>query len=163
MIDFKNRKVRRLIWFFIAVVWMAVIFSFSATEGEQSQQQSTVVTKIVTEVIGVEPTHKDFLKIEFTVRKAAHVCLFAVLGSIFCGYFGEFSVNSKQRILFATFATMGYAALDELHQYFVPDRAARLYDVAIDAAGGLLGATAFFIFMLIINKLINKFKKGVQH
>ena len=106
---------------------------------------------------------KDFLKIEFTVRKAAHVCLFAVLGSIFCGYFGEFSVNSKQRILFATFATMGYAALDELHQYYVPDRAARLYDVAIDAAGGLLGATAFFIFMLIINKLINKFKKGVQH
>lgn len=158
MIDLKSQKTRRLIWFFVAVLWMALIFSFSGTEGEKSQQQSTIVTTIVTEVIGIEPTHKDFLKIEFTVRKAAHLCLFAGLGAIFCGYFGEFSVTKKQRLLFSVLATMAYAAVDEIHQHFVPDRAARLYDVAIDTVGGFVGAGAFLILVIAVAKIIEKTK-----
>ena len=161
MINFKNHKTRRWIWFFIAVLWMALIFSFSAADGAQSQKQSTVVTKIVTEVIGVEPTHKDFFKIEFTVRKVAHLCLFAGLGFIFCGYFGEFQVTKKQRLLFSTLASMAYAALDEIHQYFVPLRAARLFDVFIDTAGGLIGAATFLLVLFLINLIFKSKKKAV--
>ncbi len=161
MIDFKNHKTRRIIWFFAAVLWMVLIFCFSAADGEQSQQQSTVVTKIVTEVIGVEPTHKDFLKIEFTVRKVAHLCLFAGLGFVFCGYFGEFQVTKKQRILFTGLSTMSYAAVDEIHQYFVPLRAARLYDVFIDTAGGLIGAAVFLIVAFLIKLILKNKKKAV--
>lgn len=162
MIKIKGKKTRRLIWFFIAVLWMALIFSFSDTEGSKSQQQSTIVTTIVTEVIGIEPEHKDFLKIEFTVRKAAHLCLYAGLGFIFCGYFGEFRVNKKQRILFSALATMAYAAVDEIHQYFVPDRAARLYDVLIDTAGGLVGAVTFLVMLLAATKIIKKIKAAKE-
>lgn len=161
MINLKNRKTRRLIWFCVAVLWMALIFSFSAADGAQSQQQSTVVTKIVTEVIGVEPTHKDFLKIEFTVRKLAHLCLFAGLGFIFCGYFGEFQVTKKQRLLFSALATMAYAAIDEIHQYFVPLRSARLFDVFIDTAGGLIGAALFLLVAFLIKLILKNKKKAV--
>lgn len=161
MINLKKRKTRRLIWFCVAVLWMALIFFFSAADGTQSQQQSAVVTKIVTEVIGVEPTHQDFLKIEFTVRKVAHLCLFAGLGFIFCGYFGEFQVTKKQRLIFSVFATMAYAAVDEIHQYFVPLRAARLYDVIIDAVGGLIGAAVFMMGLFLINLMFKNKKKAV--
>lgn len=154
-----NKKWMRACWIVAAIAWMVLIFSFSHTEGKQSQQQSTIVTTIVTEVIGVEPTHKDFLRVEFTVRKLAHLCMFAVLGFIYCGYSDCYKIDTKKKYLFSCCATVIYALLDEAHQYFVPDRAARLYDVAIDTLGGALGAAGFLLLNLIIAKIIKCYKK----
>lgn len=146
----KTRKSRRTTWLVIAILWMMLIFGFSATNGERSKQQSTPLTTFVYEVVGVEQTPDNFFKVEFTVRKAAHICLFAGLGAIFCGFFCEFNINKKQRLLFSVLATMAYAAFDEMHQYFVPDRTSRLYDVAIDTVGGLIGAATFLLVLFII-------------
>ena len=154
-----NKKWMRVCWLIAAIAWMALIFSFSHTEGEQSQQQSTIVTTIVTEVIGVEPTHKDFLAIEITVRKVAHLCMFAVLGFIYCGYFDCYKIDTKKKYLFSCCASLGYAVLDETHQYFIPGRAAKLFDVAIDTAGGALGAVGFLLLSVIITKIIKCYKK----
>lgn len=159
-----NKKWMRACWIIAAIAWMALIFSFSHTEGTESQQQSTIVTTIVTEIIGIEPTHNDFLRVEFTVRKVAHLCMFAVLGFIYCGYFDCYKTSVKEKYLFSCCATAIYAVLDEVHQYFVPDRAARLYDVAIDTLGGALGAAGFLLLSLIITKIIERYKtkKGIM-
>ncbi len=159
-----NSKAARTCWLIAAIALMALIFSFSATEGTESQQQSTIVTTIVTEVIGIEPTHSDFLEIEFTVRKVAHLCLFAVLGFVYCGYFSCYKISKKLRYIFSCAATFVYAVLDELHQYFIPGRAAKLFDVAIDTFGGVLGA-AFLIALSLLTKKIYiyyKNKRGIM-
>ncbi len=53
-----------------------------------------------------------------------------------------------------------YAASDELHQYFVPGRACRLFDVGVDTAGILFGT---FLFWLTVRKREVKLKTEIKH
>jgi len=64
------------------------------------------------------------------LRKLAHMAEFAILGLLLARALPE---------LPAFAAGVAYAALDELHQHFVPGRAGMLLDVGIDAVGLLLG------------------------
>jgi hypothetical protein len=67
---------------------------------------------------------------DLVLRKLAHAVEFAVLGLLLARALPE---------LYALLAGIGYAALDELHQHFVPGRVGALQDVAIDAVGVLVG------------------------
>ena len=42
----------------------------------------------------------------------------------------------------AMLITVGYAVTDEVHQMFVPDRSAEMYDLLADAAGATAGTVA---------------------
>jgi hypothetical protein len=67
---------------------------------------------------------------DLVLRKLAHAAEYAILAALLL------------RALEATPAwalSVVYAASDELHQHFVPGRAGRPLDVAIDAAGALAG------------------------
>jgi VanZ family protein len=64
------------------------------------------------------------------LRKLAHLAEYAVLGALLARALPE---------LAAQWAGIAYAASDELHQAFVPGRFGSLLDVAIDAAGVLVG------------------------
>jgi VanZ family protein len=65
------------------------------------------------------------------LRKCAHVTEYAILGVLLLRAIG--------RELPALLVGIAYAASDELHQHFVHGRHASPVDVAIDAAGLLLG------------------------
>jgi VanZ family protein len=41
-----------------------------------------------------------------------------------------------------------YGVLDEIHQYFVPGRACMVSDMAINAAGALVGAGLVYVWLL---------------
>ena len=58
--------------------------------------------------------------------------------------------TKKQKVLGSLLFGVFYASTDELHQYFVPGRSARLFDVGIDTLGVLTGILAY----LVIRKLI---------
>ena len=68
---------------------------------------------------------------DLVLRKLAHAGEYAVLGFLL--------VRAVGRELPAVVLGVAYAASDELHQHFVPGRHAAVYDVAIDAAGVLIG------------------------
>jgi VanZ family protein len=77
---------------------------------------------------------------DLILRKLAHMTEYAILFFLFWrgwGQSGTFSV--KKRLLTALVLTILYAASDEYHQTFVPGRAGRIQDVAIDTAGALGG------------------------
>jgi VanZ like family len=67
---------------------------------------------------------------DLLLRKAAHVTEYAVLGAL---------LVRAMRELPAFVAGVAYAVTDELHQTVVAGRAGALLDVAVDAAGVLLG------------------------
>jgi VanZ family protein len=71
---------------------------------------------------------------DFVLRKIAHACEYAVLGLLL--------VRATRREHLAVLIGVLYAATDELHQHFVPGRHATVRDVAIDAAGVVLGVLA---------------------
>lgn len=45
-----------------------------------------------------------------------------------------------------------YAISDEIHQYFVPGRACRVFDVLIDTSGSAFFCLVYFVFSKITNK-----------
>jgi VanZ family protein len=68
---------------------------------------------------------------DLVLRKLAHATEYAVLGFLLLRATGREGV--------AALAGAAYAITDEIHQHFVPGRHGAVYDVAIDAAGVLVG------------------------
>ncbi|MEK9143211.1 MAG: VanZ family protein [Patescibacteria group bacterium] len=91
------------------IAWMAVIFFLS---GRSSVQ------------VAEEPL------INFLFFKTLHVIEYAVL---FVLYF-----RALKNAVGAFLLTLLYAAIDEIHQMFVPTREGRLRDVIIDAIGATI-------------------------
>jgi len=94
------------------VLWAAVIFGFSS------------VPSLGTD-LGVWDT---------ILRKCAHMTEYAILAVLLFRALGS--------ELTAILAGLAYAVSDEIHQHFVSGRHASPIDVAIDAAGLLLGLLA---------------------
>jgi VanZ like protein len=91
------------------VLWAAVIFTFSSIPD-----------------LGTGLGTWDLV-----LRKLAHGAEYAVLGALL--------LRALREEIPAFVAGVGYAITDELHQHFVPGRAARPLDVLIDSAGVALG------------------------
>jgi hypothetical protein len=81
----------------------------------------------------------DFGAHDWGVKKAAHAFGYALLGVAYLhGLAGGRPPTWRQAALAVVLAAL-YAATDEYHQSFVPDRGADLLDVGIDALGAALG------------------------
>ena len=72
---------------------------------------------------------------DLVLRKLAHAAEFALLALLVWRALGRPCV--------ALLATVAYAASDEIHQHFVRGRAGTPRDVAIDAAGALVGLSLY--------------------
>src|SRR4051812_45122354 len=94
---------------FPVLVWAGVIFAFSSIPSLNSG-------------LGLWDT---------VLRKGAHMTEYAILASLL--------VRATGRYGWAWSLAVAYACIDELHQHFVRGRHASPLDVAIDAAGALIG------------------------
>jgi VanZ family protein len=81
----------------------------------------------------------DDASIDRPIRTVAHMATFALLGGLILLAFVGRGRATPRTIVLAVGLTVLYAASDELHQSFVPDRTGRVEDVVIDAVGALLG------------------------
>ncbi|MCM1049184.1 MAG: VanZ family protein [Clostridiales bacterium] len=135
---------RRIFAGVLAIMWMCMIFAFSAQESEESGEVSGAFSQhIVGSVdrffhinLDDEELRRIAETIETPIRKAAHMTEYAVLAVLLYIWLGKWQA--------AVILAALYAASDEIHQLFVPGRAGRLGDVIIDSAGAFLGV---FIFM----------------
>ncbi len=142
---------RRVGWIPV-VVWMGVIFWFSAQPAEVSSEMSVEIGYRIGSII--YPSFETWtikeqldyaLAIEFAVRKAAHALEYAALGMLFLLALKDTTlqigkIKLRQHIGYAALIFgMIYAISDEIHQIFVPGRDGNLTDVLIDSAGVLIG------------------------
>ena len=77
--------------------------------------------------------------------KGLHLVEFALLGFLLSlGFFLNFgsSVRVKSGLTLAIGILLG--CLDEIHQYFVPERSFEVLDMVADSIGILIGLTAFY-------------------
>ncbi|MHA2283724.1 MAG: VanZ family protein [Promethearchaeota archaeon] len=79
-----------------------------------------------------------------------HICEFGLL--TFLIFFGFFS---KAKLIYLLTISFFYAFLDEIHQYFVPNRYFDVYDLIIDSVGVVFG----FISYLLANRLYLSLKR----
>ena len=87
----------------------------------------------------------------FIVRKFAHFFEYAALGFLIgCAFF-----LSRRRFspITAVICSALYSISDEIHQYFVPGRACRIFDVGVDTLGALTGTLILAFIILIVNSI----------
>jgi VanZ family protein len=131
----------------LALIWMGVIFAFSAKTADESTVESNTVGMLLGKILipdfeqWSEEKQQSFAENwEYPIRKTAHMTEYAVLGFLLVGAWTGKRFRSCRLTAACAFATaVLYAVSDEIHQYFVPGRACRLYDVGFDSAGALIG------------------------
>ncbi len=143
-------KVRNRIFCILSVIWMCVIFWFSAQNADRSSAQSDGVIFLFFSRFLSDGVIPEMLNA--VVRKCAHFCAYALLGFLFYLWFEREGVSARLPICLALACSMLYAATDELHQFFVPGRGARLFDVGVDSAGALTGIVCAVCLLKIIRK-----------
>ena len=118
---------------------MALIFYFSGQPAADSYKLSKTVTETV-QTDGISfllPLWFDAENFHANLRKWAHVAIFAALGvgMALAVHSWLSGLTLRRQGMQAAVLCVLYAASDELHQYFVPGRAALVGDVVIDALG----------------------------
>ncbi len=158
---FKMDNIGKRITGMIVIVWMAVIFVFSAQPAQQSSKTSHSVSYKIAQwqnrLLGQEKTEEELAaqaeSMQLVVRKGAHMGEYALLAFLVCFHLSCYNMSKSKMALLSLGITACYAASDEFHQIFVPGRAGRLPDVCIDTIGGGLGIMFFLLVFYIRRKL----------
>ena len=125
---------------------MVGIFLFSGQQGEASAGVSNGVGEWLLGVLGIEiPPGMSASNVPIlfglTIRKLAHIFLYFLLGGTSFLFAATLPVKTAAKAKpavsggIAFVISLLYACLDEVHQSFVPGRAAQLRDVGVDAIG----------------------------
>ncbi len=132
----KNPKFR--FWLVLSILWVAVIYIFSAFSGEVSTVQSKSVWEVL-RTIWPDLTHA-------TVRSVAHGLEYFILGWFALGmFFNTAGFKVSKPLLFCLLVALA----DETLQLYVTGRASEVLDIWLDFAGALVGVLIFWgIFAL---------------
>ncbi len=151
---------RQYIFLIIAIIWMAVIFYFSALPAEKSEKESGLVATFLCAIfvdgfdeMSLEEQLSYTDAIDYPIRKVAHATEYAILGFLLAGVCIA-DINGYKRwlqFLAPWLATVIYAATDEFHQLFVEGRSGQVTDVCIDALGGAVGVIVMIEMLKFYN------------
>lgn len=134
---------------------------FSAQKGESSGNTSAKFTELIIRILTGEsvdsnsPTMQIF---ETIIRKLAHYTIYTIGGFLIMNYAYTTDKTIKEKILYSICFGGGYAITDEIHQFFVPDRSARLFDVGIDTLGVITGVIMYVLLRKFLQIVRTKYK-----
>lgn len=136
---------------------MALIFFFSSQTAAVSSQTSSGITRKIAELLAVITQTDDVKSIQEVlhtiVRKAAHFTLFFILALSAANTFFQLFGLEKGKLFIITVAfCLFYAITDEVHQMFVPGRAAMLNDIMIDLFGSFCGGGIFILLRYLYKR-----------
>jgi len=110
-----------------ALLWATIIFYFSA------QEHAPQVSK-----------EKG---VQLAFQKIGHATEYAILAFLVHRALRRgHQFSPRNAALIAALIAAAYGVTDEFHQSFVPGRFCKLYDMAIDATGGVLAVTALYAY-----------------
>ena len=161
----KKPKMRMILAHAAVLLWMVVIFLFSAQPGEESADLSGGIShlfmKIWNQLFGLGWDESTVLEMagvwDFPIRKMAHMTEFGILSALIfvANKFYEKINSMKKRYMFAWIAAVVYAATDELHQVFVSGRSGNFVDVCVDAAG----VTIALVVVYLVRRLYGRIRQ----
>jgi VanZ family protein len=124
-----------------ALLWAAVISGFS-TGAFTGEHTSRFIIPILHWLMPqASPDRLEFL--HHIIRKCGHLTEYFILSLLILRGFraGQKGMHLRWTLL-TILLILGYAALDEYHQSFVPGRTAAVGDVLIDTCGGIVAQIA---------------------
>lgn len=159
----KGQKLRQILFHGMVVVWMLVIFCFSAQPGEESADLSGSISHLFMQIWNwIFRLGWDDVQIlemtaiwDFPIRKLAHMTEFGILAVLLflaIKYYAQIN-TMKKRYVCAWVAAVIYAASDEFHQLFVPDRSGNLFDVGVDTCGITIALILLYFLRRIYGRI----------
>ena len=122
-------------------LWMGLIFLMSAQPN--SGEQSGALTRLLFDLVGVDPPQDQVMAVHHLIRKLAHFTEYAVLAGLMAWAQPKLTVG---RAALTWGAAVLYAASDEWHQSFVPNRGPAPLDVLIDSTGALAAVVGWWLW-----------------
>lgn len=135
---------------FLIFGWMVAVFMFSNQDGNTSENLSLKITKLITQ----DP--KKIKIIHPIVRKMAHFTIYTVGGMLIYFLVNSCKMKTIFKIILTLFLGILYAGTDEIHQYFISKRTAKIADVWIDSLGVVLGMILAIAICSLIKFIIKK-------
>ncbi|HZJ77733.1 MAG TPA: VanZ family protein [Clostridia bacterium] len=149
----KNKKIRAYIcafsWIFV-LAFMAFVFFLSSQEGTVSEELSQGFLIRISTLIGDTIGHN-------LLRKTAHAAEYFILSVLVSNAF--LLSFSRARPFLSYFVCLAYSITDEIHQYFIPGRACRVFDIFVDSIGSIFGIIVFMLLLFAISKIKGKTKQ----
>ena len=122
-------------------LWMLMIFVASGRAG--SVEVTSPMIRAVVRWFNPNASEAAVKSVSFLVRKGAHLTEYAILAMLIWRarriQLNEQSVWLSREMFPIVLVCALYAAGDELHQSFVPQRQGQVLDVLIDTTGAILG------------------------
>ena len=171
--DVKNKKyeLKLKIYFginiLLFILWMLLVFNFSASNADDSTVTSgnliRAVIKAIYQNIDTEKLEQMVTTLQPYVRKLAHFAIYFIGGIIISNLYFVIaklfkSLNMRKKyIKYYTLVTgYIYATFDEIHQYFVPGRSCEVRDVCIDLSGVAVGMVMYVLMWRLYYKYIKR-------
>ena len=162
MKKFDKKTQIKIIKIILIVAWMVIVFSFSNQGGTKSGNTSRKVTVAVVQVISDKPIEENeqlIEKVDKVIRKLAHYTIYTIGGFLIMNYAYTTDKKPKEKVIYSILFGAGYAVTDELHQFFVSGRSARIFDVGIDTLGVATGILIYLIIRKVIDITVIKYKR----
>lgn len=160
----KIDKLKQVLFLALVLAWMTVIFYFSNQPGEDSSNTSSRTAMLITEVItygqsiSIEEKQNIVIILNPIVRKMAHYSLYTLGGFLIINYINTYNWQDKKKISYSTLIGAIYAITDEVHQFFIEGRTAKLTDVLLDTLGVVTGVCIFLCIVEVVSRITRKRK-----
>ena len=128
------------------LVWMSVIYWFSAQNGEQSGNLSEGLLSWILSWFHISIQTELGSILHTVLRKLAHFSEYLILAVLIANVCAQWGMKGRKMVWIAVCASALYAGLDEWHQSFVGGRTPKLMDVGIDSLGAFCGALLYVGF-----------------
>ena len=161
MKKFDKKEQIKVLKILLIVIWMIIIFIFSAQQGNDSGDTSRKFTAAIIRIITgkkIEPNDPFIEAIQLLIRKFAHFTIYSIGGFLIMNYTYTTEKTKKEKILYSITTGGCFAITDEIPQFFVPGRSARILDIGIDTAGVITGVIVYLILRKVIEKAIGNCK-----
>ena len=156
-------KRKRMILWLLVVLWMGLIFFFSAQPADVSGEQSGGLIRLLLAIFSPDfdtllPSEQlaAIERLQHTVRKLTHFGVYGCLGMLCRAALYQHKIKTLLRPILAVIIASFYAISDEIHQWFVPGRSCEFRDVCIDSFGAVCGV----LFLMLCIQLIVKIRKS---
>ena len=156
-----KRRTPFLLFLALSLLWMIVIFYKSAETYQEQDIKPFLSGQISPQVLeALLPNiefyydgelvtyHKPYGMLEFFIRKGGHVAEYFILAALFWGLFTATNLRLHRAFFLAFALAVLYAASDEFHQTFVPNRTGHAIDVAVDGSGALLALLLLLLWTI---------------
>ena len=157
-------KFKKMVSWILVILWMITVFCFSSQVGDESKATSgNTIRRIVlffNSNISVYKLEEIVESLQPFTRKLAHFTIYTIGGFILYNLNKKYDNSQKRKIAFSFLLGLMYAITDEIHQFFVPGRSCRIFDVFVDSCGVITGILLYISMLKIIDRMLkNKTKK----